>query len=576
MVKEKKIVANGNRKKNITSLVILIVIIVLVNFIGSGIFKRFDLTSEKRYTLAESTRTLLGSIKDEVYVKIYLEGDFNASFARLKNETREILDEFRAHSDNNIQYEFIVLGEGLTTDEAQSIEKQLFDKGIIPEEVTERKKDRTLQTRIWPGAIISYKGKETAWQIFRRQDMMNADQNINNSVEELEYSLTNAIRKLQREKKLEVTFIQGHGEVDTLHQYRFMQALSEYYTVNQTIIGGKLNGLKGSDAIVISQPDSAFNDKDKYVIDQYIMHGGKVLWLIDPLDVNRDSLRRGYTIGINRPLNIEDMLFKYGVRLNPVLVQDLQCGKIGINTGFKTGQPKIELFPWLYAPVVTTENQHPIVKNLDAIRFEFLSTIDTISSAKGIKKTILLTTSRYTKTQPSPVRIALGMVRIQPKESQFINSYQPIACLLEGEFSSFVEFRIPSRLLTDSAFKYVDKGKNTKMIVVADGDVVINDFQRNTGEILPLGYDKYTKQTFANQTFLLNCVNYLLDDEGMLQLRSREVKLRLLDVKKVNLHRGKWQMINVLVPVLIVIVFALLQFYIRKRKYASLRLDKKE
>jgi ABC-2 type transport system permease protein len=571
MVKEKKNSGTGNKRKNIFSLLILIAIIILVNFVGSGFFKRFDLTSEKRYTLAASTRALLNNIEDEVYLKIYLEGDFNPSFARLKNETREILDEFRAYSNNHIQYEFITPGEGLTREEAQNIEKQLYDKGIIPEEVTERKKDKTLQTRIWPGAIISFKGKETAWQIFRRQDGINPEQNINNSVEELEYSLTNAIRKLQRDKKPEVTFIQGHGEIDTLHQYRFMQALSEYYTVNQTVISGKLNGLKGSDAIVISQPDSAFNDKDKYIIDQYIMQGGKVLWLIDPMDVNHDSLRKGYTIGINRPLNIEDMLFKYGVRLNPVLVQDLQCGSIGINTGFQKGQPKIELFRWLFSPVVTTDNAHPIVKNLDAIKFDFLSTIDTISSAKGIKKTILLKTSRYTKTQPSPVRIALAMVRMQPKESQFINSYQPVACLLEGEFSSFVEFRIPSRLLNDSSFKYLDRGKKTKMIVVADGDVARNDFMRSTGEMPPLGYDRYTKMTFANQTFLLNCVNYLLDDEGMLQLRSREVKLRLLDVKKINLHRTKWQVVNVLIPILIVIGFAIVQFYLRKRKYSQLK-----
>jgi ABC-2 type transport system permease protein len=570
VIKEKThLKAKGNKRKNLLSLLILMCIIVLVNFLGSYFFKRFDLTSEKRYTLAESTRALLSGIKDEVYLKIYLEGDFNPSFSRLKNETREILDEFRAYSNNNIQYEFIVPGEGLNTEEAQNIEKQLYDKGITPEEVTVRKKDRTLQTRIWPGAIISYKGKETAWQIFRRQDVsVSPEENINNSIEELEYSLTNAIRKLQRDKKPEVTFIQGHGEIDTLHQFRFMQALSEYYDVNQTKILGKLHALEGSDAIVISQPDSAFNDKDKFIIDQYIMRGGKVLWLVDPVEVNRDSLRKGFSIGINRPLNIEDMLFKYGVRLNPLLIQDLQCGRIGVNIGFK-GQPKIELFPWLYSPVVTTNNNHPIVKNLDAIKFDFVSSIDTISSAKGIKKTILLSTSRYSKTQPCPVRIALGSVRIQPKESQFINAYQPVACLLEGAFSSFVEYRIPSRLLSDSLFKYIDKGKTTKMIVVADGDIARNDINLNTGEMPPLGYDRFTRMTFANQTFLLNCINYLLDDAGMLQLRSREVKLRLLDVKKIGQQRTKWQLVNVLIPVLIVLVFAFFQFFMRKRKYAA-------
>ena len=546
----------------------LVTIVILINFIGSSFFKRFDLTSEKRYTLAESTKNLLKNIEDEVYLKVYLQGDFNPSFTRLKNETKEILDEFRAFSNNQIQYEFIKPGDGLGKEEVIAIEKQLFDKGIMPEEVMDRGKDKTTQTLIWPGAIVNYKGKETAWQIFKRQEGISPEESINNSVEELEYSLTNAIRKLQRNKKQEITFIQGHHEIDTIHQYRIMQAFSEYYNVNQTAILGKLKALEGSDAIVITQPDTAFSDKDKFIIDQYIMNGGKVLWLIDPLNVNTDSLRNGFTIGINRPLNIEDMLFKYGVRLNPVLVQDLQCGSIAFNTGFQRGQPKIELFRWLFSPVVLPDINHPIVKNLDLIKFDYLSTLDTISSAKNVKKTILLKTSRYTKTQPSPVRIALGMATIPPKESQFINSYQPIACLLEGEFSSFVEYRIPNRLLEDTLFKYLDKSKKTKMIVVADGDVARNDYVRSTGEVLPLGYDKYTKRTFANKTFLLNCINYLLDDEGMLQLRSREVKLRLLDTKKVNLHRGKWQFINVAMPLLIIIAFALIQFYLRRRKYA--------
>lgn len=569
MVTEKKAQTGNAKRRNITSLIILVAIVLLANFVGSGLFKRFDLTSEKRYTLSESTLNLLKNLDDEVYLKVYLQGDFNPGFTRLKNEAREILDEFRAYSNNQVQYEFITPGDGLTKDETINIEKQLFDKGIIPEEVTDRKKDKMIQTLIWPGAIVSYKGSETSWQIYTRQEGINPEESLNNSVEELEYSLTNAIRKLQRDRKPEVTFIQGHKEIDTVHQYRFMQALSEYYTVNQTAIYGKLKALEGSDAIIISKPDTTFSDRDMFIIDQYIMNGGKVLWLIDPLDVNTDSLRNGFTVGLNRPLGIEYMLFKYGVRLNPLLVQDLNCGSIAFNTSFKRGQPKIELFRWPFSPLVLADINHPIVKNLDLVKFDYLSTLDTISSAKGIKKTILLKTSKYTKTQPSPVRIALGMATIPPKESQYINSYQPVACLLEGEFNSFVEYRIPSRLLEDSLFKYLDHGEKTKMIVVADGDVARNEYLRTTGEVLPLGYDRNTKRTFANKTFLVNCVNYLLDDEGMLQLRSREVKLRLLDTKKISLHRNKWQIINVLMPMCIILIFALVQFYLRKRKYSK-------
>lgn len=570
MVNEKKI-TSSNKRRDISSLLILAAIVILLNFVGSFYFKRFDLTSEKRYTLAESTRKLLENLDDEVYMKVYLNGDFNPGFTRLKNEAKEILDEFRAYSNNQIQYEFITPGEGVTAEEKNNIEKQLYQKGLMPEEITLRGKDQMTQNRIWPGAILNYKGKESVWQIFTRQSPgIDIETSINNSVEELEYSLTNAIRKLQRTKRPEVTFIQGHHELDTIHQFSFMKALSEYYDVNQTTItpGRELTALKGSDAIVISKPDSAFTDKEIYTIDQYIMNGGKVLWLIDPVSTNMDSLARGFTLGLTRSLNIDDMLFKYGVRLNSVLVQDIQCSYLKINTGFPNGQPKFELLPWVYSPLVLPDIDHPIVKNLDLIKFDFLSTLDTIASARKIKKTILLRTSKYTKTQPTPARISLAMTKMKLKESQFINSYQPIACLLEGEFTSFVENRLPTALLNDTNFKHRDHGKSTKMIVVADGDVARNDYQRTTGQVYPLGFDKNTQQTFANKTFLLNCVNYLLDDEGMLQLRSREVKLRLLDKKKVNLHRHKWQFINVAVPLMLVIVFALLQFYIRKRKYS--------
>lgn len=574
MVKEKSH-TTGNKKRDIISLVILVAILVMVNFLASFYFKRFDLTSEKRYTLSESTRNLLKNLDDEVNLKVYLDGNVNPGFTRLRNEAKEILDEFNAYSGNRVKYEFIIPGDGVTQEEAINIERQLYTKGLIPEELTIRSNDKKTQSRIWPGAIVSYKGKESVWQIFTRQSPgISIDESINNSVEDLEYSLTNTLRKLQRTKRPEVTFLHGHDELDTLQTYDFMRTLSEYYKVNLANItpGRELNSLKGSDALVIAQPDSSFTDKEKYVIDQFIMNGGKVLWLIDPVYTNLDSLRKGgFTIGINRPLGIEELLFKYGVRLNPVLVQDLQCSYLKMNTGFQKGQPKFELLPWIYSPLVLPDGDHPIIRNLDLIKFDYLSTLDTIVSAKGIKKTILLKTSRYSKTQPAPARIYLSIAQRRMKESQFINSYQPVACLLEGEFSSFVENRLPSALMNDTNFHHINHGKKTKMIVVADGDVAANDYQRTTGQVYPLGFDRNTQQTFANKIFLLNCVNYLLDDEGMLQLRSREVKLRLLDKKKISLQRTKWQVINVAMPLLVIILFALIQFYLRKRKYTALR-----
>lgn len=556
------------KRKDITMLIIMLVILVLFNFVCSFYFKRFDLTAEKRYTLSPSTIKLLKSLDDVVYLKVYLQGDVNPSFSRLQNETREILDEFRAYSKNQLEYEFVNIADNPDKVEAGKIEKQLYDKGMVPEQVVEHNSQKTSQTLIWPGAVASFKGREAVWQIFRRQVGFEAEESINNSVQELEYSLTNTIRKLQQVKKPEVLFIEGHGELDTVRCADYMRSLSEYYDVSRVKINHKLYALKGAGAIVIAQPDSAFDEKDKFIIDQFIMKGGKALWLVDPVYTNMDTFNlRGYTLGFKNELNIEDMLFRYGVRLNPVLVQDMQCASIPVNIGFKKGQPNFQMFPWLYFPLVLPTINHPIVKNLDLIKFEFAGTLDTVS-AHGVKKTILLQTSRYTKTQPTPARVVLGMVNFQPKEEQFRNSYQNLACLLEGEFESVYNNRIPSAIRGDSAIAFARKSAPTRMIVVSDGDVAKNEYQRRTGMVYPLGYDIYLKQTFANKTFLLNCMNYLLDDEGLLQLRSREVKLRLLDKKKVAQQGNTWKAINLGYPLAIIIVLGLVQFYIRKKRYA--------
>lgn len=565
----KAAINKANKRRDIILLLAAIGIICVLNFIAHFYFKRFDLTSEKRYTLAPTTKKMLSELNDMVYLKIYLEGNLNPGFSRLRNETKELLDEFRTYSNNNIQYEFINPNESVSKEDQTALEKQLYDKGIIPEQVIDRNKEKTSESLIWPGAIVTHNGRDMVWQLFSRQVGIPPEASINNAVQDLEYSLSNTIRKLQSTKRKEITFIEGHAEMDTLYRYEFMRALSEYYSVNRVTINEKLGALKGSDAIVITRPDSMFSDRDKFIIDQFIMKGGKVLWLIDPVQINQDTFRlKGFTLGLKNELRIDDMLFKYGVRLNPVLVQDLQCASVPVNIGFTKGQPNFKLFPWIYHPLILPDLQHPIVRNLDLIKTEFCGTLDTIS-ARGIRKTILLRTSRYTKLQQTPARVSLSMVRFQPKEEQFKEPYQPIACLLEGAFNSVFENRLPMAIMNDSSIAYQMHGKPSKMIVVADGDIAKNDFQRTNNTIMPLGYDRYSGQTFANKAFLLNCMNYLLDDEGLLQLRSREVKLRLLDKKKIEVSKGKWQIINMSVPLLLVFGFGLFQFYYRRRKFAK-------
>jgi len=557
------------KRKDIAMLLAVLVIVVLINFVGAFLFKRFDLTSEKRYTLSESSRKLLKKLDDVVYIKVYLQGDFNPNFTRLKNETKELLDEFRAYSNGNLEYELINPLDNPSKEETDKIEKQLYDKGIMPEQIVDRSSQKVSETFIWPGAIITYKGKESVWQIYKRQLGFEAEQSINNSIQEMEYGLTNAIRKTTLLRKPEVLFVEGHDELDTIRGADFMRSVAEYYNVSRVKINHKLYALKGADAIVIAQPDSMFDEKDKYIIDQFIMHGGKALWLIDPVYVNRDTLTtRGYSLGFKNDLNLDDILFKYGVRLNPVLVQDLQSAQVPVNVGFKQGQPDFKPFYWNYYPLLLPSSNHPIVKNLDLIRTEYIGTLDTVF-ARDVKKTILLQTSRYTKTQPTPVRILAAQVKLKPNESQYNNSFQNVACLLEGQFESNYKNRITSRILQDSIFDFIGKSKPTKMIVVSDGDIAKNEYQRSTGMIFPVGYDTYSKQQFANKTFLLNCMNYLLDDEGLLQLRSREVKLRLLDKKKTATQITKWKLTNVGLPLLIIICFGIVQYYIRKKRYSK-------
>jgi ABC-2 type transport system permease protein len=566
---------NINRKrKDITTLVMLLIIVILLNFTGSYFFKRFDLTSEKRYTLSNSTRDLLNNLEDGVYIKVYLEGDFNPAFTRLKNETKEMLDEFRAYSNKELNYEFINIYDEKNAKELESIQRQLYNKGIIPTELNIKTEKGNKTQIIFPGALVTYKNREMVWQIFRQQSSigMSPEMIVNNSVQSLEYELSNTIRKLGEPTKLRVAFIQGHGELDTLHTNDMARTLNEYYDVDYVTINHQLRALTGYKAIVVAQPDSAFDEKDKFIIDQFVMRGGRVLWCIDPVYTDYDSLRlKGFTLGLTNSLNLEDMLFNYGARINNNLVNDAQCASIPINKGFKGGAPNFQMYPWYYAPLVIGDSvtgKHPNVKNLDLIKFEFASTIDTIA-AKNIRKTILLRSSRYTKLQNTPARVSLAMTTLKPTESLFGQSFQPLAVLLEGKFTSLYKNRITTAIAADSAINFQKDGNYSSMIVIGDGDIIKNDFNYMNQSYSELGYDKYMRQTFANKVFLLNCMNYLCDGADFLNVRTRDVKLRLLDKKKVKVQAAKWKAINVGMPIALLIVFGIVLHQVRKKRYSK-------
>jgi ABC-2 type transport system permease protein len=556
------------KRQSIFALVASIVIIVLINFSGSFLFKRLDLTSENRYTLSDATIELLKGLNDVAYFKIYLEGeDLDANYKRLRTETREMLDEFRVYAGDNVQYEFVNPSESTDKNERYEVYNLLAKKGLQATTLSQNDKDVTTQKVLFPGAIITYQERETPVQLLKSQLGYSQEVNINSSIQGLEYEISNAIRKLCVSKKPKVAILAGHGELTEIWIRDFIVSLEEYYEVTLNKINENFKGLENKDALIIAQPDSLFSEKDKFVIDQFIMHGGKVLWLIDPINADMDSLKdKPVIFGIPNELNLEDQLFKYGVRLNSNLVMDVQAAPIPMITGAVGNQNQRSLLPWYFFPLSFPISKHPIVNNLNAVKLDFVSTLDTVK-ATNVRKTILLTSSKYSRTLNSPVRISLEVLQKEPEEKQYSKSFLPLAVLLEGNFESLYKNRIPPAIAHDSAIDFREKSVETKMIVVADGDVCKNQVQKNTQNVYPLGYDRFSGQTFGNKNFLLNCMNYLLDNSGLISVRSRELKLRLLDKKEIENRKTNIQVANVSLPIILVIILGLIQFMVRKKRW---------
>lgn len=561
--KEKKV---NVRKENIVSLVLSLLVIVALNMLGSRYFTRIDLTAEKRFTLTPASRQLLRELDDHVYFKVYLEGDFPAGFKRLRNSTREMLDEFRAYSDF-IHYEFVNPTHKGDWERTQENYQMLVRKGLQPTQLQVQKQDASSQQIIFPGAIAMYRDREVPLSLLQEQMGKSSDNVINSSVQALEYNLASAIHKLTQSEKPRVAFLEGNQELEFRYVADITFQLEDFYQVDRLSINADPMALKDVSTLVVAQPMQAFNEKDKFVIDQFIMQGGSVLWLMDPVYASMDSLQVSpETLGMAWPLNLDDMLFRYGVRLNTNLIMDIQSTPIPITTGYVGDRPQISMIPWFYFPLVTPASNHPIVNNLNAVRTEFVSSIDTVE-APGIEKTFLLQSSPYTRLVQTPHAISFDIMHRQVDESQYRAGPQPVAVLLEGEFQSVFQNRqapIPDLPLN---FDRRDRGAYARMIVVSDGDLIRNQFD-NRGQPLPLGYDRFLDQTFGNSDFILNAINYLNDDRGIMESRAREVRLRLLDRTRLNRNQLTVQIANVAIPVLLVFVFGFIRFVVRKRKYA--------
>lgn len=556
------------KQQNLLQLVIVAAIIIIANVISSYVFTRIDLTSEKRFTLSAATRSLLSNLKDIVYVKVYLEGDFPAGFKRLRNATQEILDEMRTHAKENLEYEFIDPSENPDQKERNNFYRQLADKGLQPTNLEEKTNEGVSQKIIFPGALFTYAAQEAPLQLLKDQLGGAPEMMLNNSIQSLEFEIANTIRKITNRLPLQIAFIEGHGELSADYRADIEQSLKELYDVKPVTINQQLDALKYFKAAIIAKPASAFDEKDKFIIDQFIMKGGKVLWLIDALDVSMDSVGKyNETIAVTNDLNLEDMLFRYGVRINDNLLLDLRSAPIPVVTGFTGNKPRQSLLPWYYYPLAVPVSNHPVVNNLNDIKFEFVSSMDTVG-ARGVKKTVLLTTSPYTRILNAPVRVNLGIMQTEPKPEQYNKTDRAITVLLEGTFESLYKNRIPPEIQNSPDIKFKEKSDTTKMIVISDGDVIRNGVARSGG-IIPMGYDRYTNTIYGNKSFILNCIDYLCDDSGLITVRSKELKLRMLDKTIVKDNVLNLKIANVSLPLVLLIAFGVIKSRARKRKYAK-------
>lgn len=556
------------KKKNIRQCVLLISGIVLLSLVSSKYFFRIDLTAEKRYTLSDESKQILRQLDEPVYFDIYLSGDIPAGFRKLRNNIREMLSDFETYSGNSFSCTFTDPSEAKNTKAREQHYVELENMGLRPVNINKKNKDGSIsQQIIFPGALVSYKGRQLTVNFLRNNPERSAETNLNSSIEMLEYELIKAIYRLSTDSIEKIAFTIGHGESNRAEAYDLAYEFANYYEVERKLIDGNPDALDSYKAIVIVKPSQAFDEKDKFVIDRYIMNGGKVMWLIDAVNVNTDSLfTTGMTFALASELNLEDQLFTYGVRINPALIQDVVHNDIPVTTG----SSQVTLAPWLYYPLITLSPEHTITRNLNPVWLRYASDIDTVGMDANIRKTVLLQSSPLSRVRHVPFMINLNEVAQMPAQEQFNKPARIVAVLLEGRFPSVFRSRNTKGLFPSLQEKQIETSTDTKMLVVADGDIARNDV-RNTPQgatpSYPLGYDRYTERTFGNREFLTNALNYLTDDIGLMKLRNREFQLRLLNGQKAVTERLKWQIINIVLPILIILSGGLAYGWRRRRKY---------
>ncbi|MDR3654092.1 MAG: gliding motility-associated ABC transporter substrate-binding protein GldG [Paludibacter sp.] len=549
------------------NLFFLICIIVLV-IISYFYFFRIDLTSDKRYSISEQTKNLMGKISSPLEVVVYLDEDLNPGFQHLKKSTSELLDELSVYSNKSITVKFENPSLADNQDEREKKYAELQARGMTPTAVYERDKEgKSIQKIIFPWIEINYKNRKVPVCLLKNILGNSGDENLNISVENLEFEITDGIRRLVNTEVTKIAFIEGHGELTEDETFDISKSLSRYFEIDRGVLANNAAILNNYKVIIIAKPTQPFSESDKYIIDQYIMNGGRVLWLIDGVRIAKENLS---TVGLSPAMaldvNLDDQLFRYGVRINPVLLQDVQCISVPVNIAPENAVPQFEPTPWYFAPLLLASPEHPVTRNITEVSSEFCSGIDLVGENNQVKRQLLLATSDNTHIVGTPSTIDMGQ-KLNPTDKTYFNlGYVPVAVAMEGNFDSDFENRLtPKGLINTLPFR--KQSVNTRQIVVADGDIIRNEINAKDSAAIPLGFDRYMNQQFGNKEFIQNAVLYLADDEGWMQLRSRTLKLRLLNKKITNEDRLTWQLVNVFVPIGFLLIFGILYQIVRKRKY---------
>lgn len=551
------------RSKNISSLLVFVIILIVLNIIAANFFTRLDLTEDQRYSLSSAAKEIVDDVESPIIIDVFLEGRFPSEFRRLKEETRQMLEEFSAYN-SNIKFNFIdPLAEG---DDANAIAEEFYKLGMTPARLNVQENGKNSETIIFPWAIANFEDKTVKIPLLKNQIGASDEERVNSSVQQLEYAFADGLNKLiyPREKKIAV--MRGNGELPDARIADFIKTVQEYYFLAPFTLDSvasnpqkTLEDLKSYDLVIEAKPIIPYSEKEKYVLDQYLMNGGKMLWLAEMTSMENDSLfnERGSALALPRNLNLGDYFFSYGLRINSELVNDLYSAPIILASG--TGnETRFNPYPWYYSPLTSSMANHPIVNNIEAVKFNYANPIDLLEN--DLEKTVLLSSSPKTKLEGVPLQIGLDIIGSKPVMESYNAGEQPLAVLLEGSFKSVYSNRLKPFETT-----HLDNSENTKMVVISDGDVIKNDLQQ--GKPLELGFERYTGMTYGNKEFLLNTVNYLLDDSGLVDVRTKEINLAFLNKDKVASQREMWQVIAIGAPLLMLALLGAALTYFRQRRY---------